>query len=109
VPRLPSAAPDEPGPFSFGDPDRVARILTGAGFTVPRVTPADLAFDIAGGAGLDAAVHQAMTIGVTARALQDQPDTVRASVAQSIRAALTPYLKDDKVELPGAIWIVEAI
>jgi SAM-dependent methyltransferase len=108
VPRLPPVGPDEPGPFSFGDPDRLTRILTGAGFAPPRLTPAELAFDVAGGAGIDAAVHQAMTIGVTARALQDQPDAIRGAVADSIRAALTPHLKDGKVELPGAVWIVES-
>jgi hypothetical protein len=49
-----------------------------------------------------------MTIGATSRVLQDQPDEVRAKVASSIRAALTPYLKGQDVELPGAIWIVES-
>ncbi|HEY5208331.1 MAG TPA: methyltransferase domain-containing protein [Stellaceae bacterium] len=107
VPRLPSANADEPGPFSFADPDRVTRILTEAGFAKPRFTPADLAFDVAGGAGLDAAVRQTMTIGATSRALQDQPDSVRAAVAASIRAALAPHQKGQSVELPGAIWIVE--
>jgi SAM-dependent methyltransferase len=108
LPRLPSAAPDEPGPFSFGDPDRVTRILTGAGFAKPEFTPADLSFDLAGGAGIDAAVHQAMNIGATSRALQDQHDNVRAAVAQAIRKALTPYAKGQTVELPGAVWLVES-
>jgi SAM-dependent methyltransferase len=108
VPRLPSAEPDEPGPFSFGDPDRVTRILVAAGFAKPRFTPADLTFDVAGGAGLDAATHQAMTIGATARAIQDQPDAVRAAIAQSIKKALTPFAKGNSVELPGAVWVVES-
>jgi SAM-dependent methyltransferase len=108
LPRLPSAAPDEPGPFSFGDTDRVTRILTGAGFAKPEFTPADLSFDVAGGEGLDAAVHQAMTIGATSRVLQDQPESVRAAVAQSIRKALTPFQKGQNVELPGAVWLVES-
>jgi SAM-dependent methyltransferase len=108
LPRLPSAAPDEPGPFSFADQERVTRILTTAGFTAPRFTPADLAFDVAGGEGMDAAVHQAMTIGATSRVLQDQPKNVLDAVAASIRKALTPFAKGQNVELPGAIWLVEA-
>jgi SAM-dependent methyltransferase len=108
VPRLPPAAPEEPGPFSFGDPERVKRILTGAGFREPRLTPADLAFDIGGGSGMDAAVHQAMNIGATSTALRDQPESVRPLVAASIRTALTPYAKGQSVELPGAVWIVES-
>jgi SAM-dependent methyltransferase len=108
VPKPPPAQPDEPGPFAFADQERVGKILTGAGFAVPRFTPVDLAFEIGGGNGLDAAVQQSMTIGATSRVLQDQPDAVRAKVAQSIRAALTPYLKGQSVALPGAIWIVES-
>ncbi|HEX4112071.1 MAG TPA: methyltransferase domain-containing protein [Stellaceae bacterium] len=110
VPRLPPASPDDPGPFSLADADRVTRILTAAGFSPPRFTPFDLAVDIAGGGGLEAAVHQSMTIGATSRALQDQSDAVRAAAAQSIRDALAPYLKDDaKVEMPAAVWIVESV
>jgi hypothetical protein len=108
VPKPPPAEPNEPGPFAFADQDRVTQILTEAGFAAPRFTPADLAFDIAGGAGMDAAVHQAMTIGATSRVLQDQPKHLVDAAAGAIRAALTPYLKGTSVELPGAIWIVEA-
>jgi SAM-dependent methyltransferase len=108
VPKLPPAQQDEPGPFAFAEQDKVARILTGAGFAAPRFTPADLAFEIGGGQGMDAAVHQAMTIGATSRALQDQPDAVRAKVAESIRRVLTPHQKGDSVALPGAVWIVES-
>ncbi|HXE16678.1 MAG TPA: methyltransferase domain-containing protein [Stellaceae bacterium] len=107
VPKPPPADPNEPGPFAFADQERVARILTGAGFN-PRFTPVDLDFEIGGGKGLDAAVQQSMTIGATSRLLQDQPDTVRTKVAASIRTALAPYLKGQSVALPGAIWIVEA-
>jgi SAM-dependent methyltransferase len=108
VPRLPPAEPDEPGPFAFADRDRVTRILTAAGFAVPRFAPLDPIFDIAGGAGLDLAVGKAMAIGAASRALEDQPESVRAAVAQSIRAALAPYARDGRVELPGAVWLVEA-
>src|ERR1700722_16496325 len=33
APRLPKPDPEEPGPFSFGDTERVTRILTAAGYT----------------------------------------------------------------------------
>ncbi len=108
VPKLPPAGDDDPGPFSFANEARVTRILTGAGFTAPRFTPADLIFDLAGGNGMDTAVHQAMNIGATSTALRDQPATVRDAVAQSIRQALAPHQKGQSVELPGAIWLVES-
>jgi SAM-dependent methyltransferase len=107
VPRLPPAEPDEPGPFSFADADRVSAILTTAGFSKPSLAPAELTFDVAGGAGLDAAVHQTMSIGATSRVLQDQPPSVRDAVAVSIRKALAPYARDGRVELSGAVWLVE--
>jgi SAM-dependent methyltransferase len=108
VPRLPPAEPDEPGPFSFADPERITAILTAAGFTRPSVAAAELTFDVAGGAGMDAAVRQTMAIGATSRALQDQPPSVRDAVAASIRKALAPHARDAHVELPGAIWLVES-
>jgi len=108
VPRLPQQGPDDPGPFSFADKDRVKRILTGAGFQPPRFTPVDLTFDVAGGKGIDAAVHQATTIGATSNALRDQPANLVAAATQAIRAALTPHLKDNRVLLQGAIWLVDA-
>jgi SAM-dependent methyltransferase len=108
VPKLPAAQPDEPGPFAFADQERVSQILTAAGFAAPRFTPIDLAFDIAGGQGMDAAVRQAMTIGATSRALQDQPKNLVDAAAAAIRQTLTPYLKGQSVELPGAVWLVES-
>ena len=54
VPRLPKQGPDDPGPMSFADPERVTRILTAAGFATPRFTPAEVMLDIAAGKGLDA-------------------------------------------------------
>jgi SAM-dependent methyltransferase len=50
APRLPPLAPDEPGPFTFGDRERVTRILTASGFTAPSFTPLDSQLDLAGGA-----------------------------------------------------------
>ncbi len=108
VPKMPPAEPNEPGPFAFADHERVSQILTEAGYTAPRFMPADLAFDIAGGQGLDAAVHQAMTIGATSRALQNQPKNLVDAAAGAIRAALAPYQKGQSVALPGAIWLVES-
>jgi len=108
VPRLPQVGPEEPGPFSFADKERVTRILTGAGFKTPRFTPVDLSFDIGGGAGLEGAVHQATKIGATSRALQDQPEATVAAALEAIRAALSPHVKGSAVVLPGAIWLVEA-
>jgi SAM-dependent methyltransferase len=108
VPRLPQLEPEEPGPFSFADTERVTRILTGAGWAKPRFTPVDVAIDLAGGGGLDAALQQATTIGPTSGALRDQPAAARDAAIAAIRTVLAPHKKAGRVALTGAIWLVES-
>ncbi len=106
VPRLPKLAPDDPGPFAFADPDRVAGILTGAGWSPPSFEKFDVALDIAAGGGLEAAVAQATNIGAASRALRDAPEEARPAAIAAIRAALAGYVDGDRVALPGAVWLV---
>lgn len=108
APRLPKPDPEEPGPFAFGDPARVTRILTAAGFTAPSFTPLDLQIDISAGGTLEDAVIQSSAMGPAKRALADQPDEVRAAALESIRRALTPYASAAGVKLSGAVWMVAA-
>jgi SAM-dependent methyltransferase len=107
VPRMPKPGPEEPGPYSFADPERVTRILTGAGFAPPRFTPHDVTVDLASGGGIDDAVDQACEIGATSRAIQDQPEDKIAAVRASIREALVPHVTPAGVTLGGAIWLVD--
>ncbi len=108
VPRLPNPDPDEPGPFAFADPDRVAGILMAAGFTAPVFTPLDIQMDLAAGGTLEDAVSQSSSIGPAKRALANQPDEVRAAAVESIRRALAPFAARSGVNLPGAVWLVAA-
>jgi SAM-dependent methyltransferase len=108
VPKMPQVGPEDPGPFSFASEVRVQRVLTAAGFSGIAMEPCDLALDVAVGGGLDAAVRGALEIGPSARALADQPPEVVAAATQSIREALTPFLKGQTVPLDAAIWIVTA-
>lgn len=107
VPRMERPGAEEPGPFSFADPDRVTRILSGAGFVPPRFSKLDLELDVSAGGGLQAALQQSLTIGATSRALQDQPDDLRQTAAEAVRDALRPYSRGDTVSMPAAIWLVE--
>jgi hypothetical protein len=70
--------------------------------------PHDLAMDIALGRGLDGAATAAIAFGPASRALDGQPDNVKAAATQSVREELAKYEKDGKVPLPAAIWIVSA-
>jgi SAM-dependent methyltransferase len=108
VPKMPQVGPEDPGPFSFASEARVQRVLIAAGFSEIVMEPCDLALDVAVGDGLDAAVRGALEIGPAARALADQPPDVIAAATQSIREALTPFVKGQTVPLDAAIWIVTA-
>jgi SAM-dependent methyltransferase len=106
VPRLPRPGPEDPGPFAFADPDRLRRVLTGAGWPAPSVTPLDVALDLAAGGGLDLAVEQATQIGPASRALREAPEEARPAAIAAIRAALAPFQRGNSVALSGAVWIV---
>ncbi|MBB3007366.1 class I SAM-dependent methyltransferase [Cupriavidus alkaliphilus] len=110
----PSALPDPqaPGPFSFGDPGRVARILTAAGFTDIAIDPFDAAVPFGEGGTRDAAIDDAVTmtleVGPLSRALADQPDDIRARASAAVRAAFAGLPGERSVMINGAAWIVMA-
>jgi hypothetical protein len=108
VPKLPQLGPEDPGPFSFADEERVKRILRAAGYTNVRLEPHNLSLDLAIGRGLDAAVQGALEIGPASRALAEHPAEVRAAARQSIREALAPFVRGESVPMPAMIWIVSA-
>jgi hypothetical protein len=109
VPRLPEVGPEDPGPFSFADEARVRRILGEAGFESIALTPVDLELDVAAGQGLEAALAAVQQIGAASRALEGQPEALRAAAVAEIHAALVPHQRGLSVPLGAAIWIVEAI
>ncbi len=108
VPRPPRPGPEDPGPFSFADTERVTRILTQAGFAAPTFEKFDFVMDIAGGRGVDAAVESAAQIGAAAGALKDQPEELRQRALGEMRDALAAHEKGGRVELAAAVWVLEA-
>ncbi len=108
VPRMPRPAPDDPGPFSFSDPERVKSIFREAGLPEPTFTKLDVMIDVAAGGTLDNAVRSASEIGAAARAMQDQPPELRAAAVAEIRKALAEHVTPTGVPLTGAVWLVEA-
>ncbi len=106
APRLPKPGADDPGPFAFADPDKVTRILTGAGFSTPVFTKFDTLLDVAAGRGVDAALEQATQIGAASRALRESPEAVRPPAIAAIRALLEQHRDGDHVRLGGGMWLV---
>ena len=106
VPPLPRPGLNDPGPFAFGDRERVAHILTSAGFTNPRHVQFEFAMVL--GTNLDDAAEQATSMGPASRALRGQPEAVIEAARTAVRAALVPYFESGRVALPGTIWLVES-
>jgi SAM-dependent methyltransferase len=112
---LPPAAPPDPeapGPFSFGDRGRVARILTAAGFSDIAIAPFDASVPFGAGgtrdAALDDAVKMAFEGGPLSRALAEQPADIRARASAAVRAAFAGLPGERSVMIDGAAWIVTA-
>ncbi|OWO95608.1 SAM-dependent methyltransferase [Rhizobium esperanzae] len=110
----PTAPPDPeaPGPFSFGDRGRVARILTAAGFTDIAIAPFDASIAFGEGrtrdAAIDDAVEMTLEVGPLSRALADQPDDIRARASAAVRAAFADRPGERSIMIDGAAWIVTA-
>ncbi len=103
----PPPGPEEPGPFSFADADRVRRILDGAGFTSIEVRPEDQAVPL-DKAGLDADVASRFEIGPLSRIMQDATDDQRELVRGAVREAIAPYYEPEGPTMMFAAWIVTA-
>ncbi len=112
LPAMMPPDPETPGAFSFGDEGRVARILTGAGFTDIAIAPFDTAIPFGKGetrdAALDDAVNMTLEVGPLSRALADQPDDIRARASAAVRAAFAGCPGERSVMINGATWIVTA-
>ncbi|AMA55518.1 class I SAM-dependent methyltransferase [Bradyrhizobium sp. CCGE-LA001] len=111
---VPMAPPDPeaPGPFSFGDPERITRILTAAGFTDIAITPFDASVSFGEGAtrdaAIDGAVKMTLEVGPLSRALADQPDDIRARALAAVRAAFASCPGERSLMINGATSIVKA-
>jgi SAM-dependent methyltransferase len=106
------ADPTAPGPFAFGDRQRLADILAAAGFTAIDIAPFDTTISYGRGGtrekAVDDALDMAFQVGPLARALADQPDEIREKAAIAVRAAFAKRPADTSVLIDGAAWIVTA-
>jgi SAM-dependent methyltransferase len=110
VPHLPPIerpAPDAPGPFAFGDPERVKRLLKEAGFADIAVAPLDR--HMTAGETVDRAVAFVSDTGPVSRVLTDASPAQREAAVASIRQMFEKRMADGVgLSLPAACWIVTA-
>jgi ubiquinone/menaquinone biosynthesis C-methylase UbiE len=99
---------DGPGPFAFADPEKVRKILKGAGFGDIKITPFDGEMAMGSPKGIEAAASYIGEIGPAARAIADLPKEHRPEVIARLEAVVTPLMRGDALMLQGGVWVVEA-
>lgn len=100
--------PEEPGPLSFGNPERVNRILTASGFCDITVNRFDTVFTVGG--SVDEAVAFLTQMGPASGAIaqSDADDTIKSRIATDLRHALVPCDTGLGVAMNSATWVVTA-
>ena len=88
--------PDEPGPYSLADPDRVRAVLGAAGFGSVDITPrADQI--VISEAGIPEAARASAETGAVREALRDADEPARERALAAIEAAFRERLQDGEV------------
>jgi len=108
VPLPPPPPPGAPGPFAFGDRDRVWHILRDAGFHDVDIEPFTPELAVGGGVDLDEAVEFVLQLGPTSAALRGADPKAIARVEEAVRTALERFATPRGVVMPSAAWIVTA-
>lgn len=108
LPPMPRPGPDDPGMFSWADPARVDRILSGAGFRDVTLSPADVSVQVAGEGGVAEAVAFSTLFGPMSRILPDQPEATVRAVRSALEDYFRPLATPQGVFLDSAFWIVQA-
>lgn len=101
-------APGAPGPFAFADGDRLRNILEAAGFREIELESHDRAMQIGAGHELGVIARTLMQIGPTSRLLADAPAEVQTRVAESVQAAVQPYVDGNALVMRGSTWMARA-
>ncbi|HTV17233.1 MAG TPA: class I SAM-dependent methyltransferase [Polyangiaceae bacterium] len=105
--RPPPADPHAPGPFAFGDRERVRRILLDAGFGHVSIDPFRAAV-LMSDEGVDAGVDFSLRVGPVARLYADLDEPTRDAVVREVRQALAPVMTGNTLALDGNVWLVSA-
>lgn len=105
----PPPAPDAPGPFAFGDLDRVRGILDAAGFGAFEADAVNEPLRIGGGSVEDA-LELMLAVGPVGAALREAKadEAQRARVMQAVREVLETFRTERGLEAPSGWWLVRA-
>lgn len=98
--------PGVPGPFAFGDRDRLHGILERAGWQQIAIERGDHAMIL--GSTAEEAAHAALVVGPLARSIADLAPDTRARILERLVEAMAPFATPDGVALPTSCWLVSA-
>jgi SAM-dependent methyltransferase len=102
-------SPDAPGMFALADPDRLRAILTDAGWSDLKVTPARTSMLVGGGGTVEDAVEFLRGRSVIRSILATADPLTGQRVMASVGSALLPYADSEGVHLDAAVWLVRAL
>ena len=105
---VPAANPDEPGMFSLADPERVRRILGGAGFRDVALQPVDTPMPLGGSGDAADAAAFSMQFGPLPRILTNAAPELQRAVLDAIVERYRELEGPEGIVLAGAFWIVTA-
>ena len=107
VGKVDRPGPEDPGPFSFGDPQRVRRIFAAAGFRDVELTPFDRDVDV-GTTDPAGVADFAMEMGPASRLLADVDADTRSRAREAILRAVEAIAEGGQARLAGAAWVINA-
>jgi SAM-dependent methyltransferase len=104
----PMPGPDEPGPFSLADPDRVRAVLDAAGFESLAIEPhADHV--VISEARIPEVALTSIRVGGVREALREADDQTRERALAAIEEALRARLQDGEVRVSRGVLLVTGI
>lgn len=109
VPLPETAAGDAPGPFGFGDADRVRDVLRAAGFRDVTVAAAEEPILLGGGGSLEDTTSFLRGTGMARALFADAPPDAVARAVDAIAASLEPYVTPEGIRIGAACWLVRAV
>ena len=113
-PRPEPLAPNAPGPTAFADRDRLAGLLSDAGWASIDITPLDVTLDYGfdGDDGVEQRLATVLRVTTGRTAYEDLRPTLTpeawAALLDDVRAELRRHLVDGVVRVPAALWLVTA-
>jgi SAM-dependent methyltransferase len=106
--------PNEPGPTAFADRDRLAALLSEAGWASVDITPLDVTLDYGfdGTDGVEQRLATILSVTTGRTAYETLRPTLTpeawAQLIDDVRAELRRHLVDGAVKMPAALWLVMA-